>query len=75
MDVIEGFDVAIAALLEKVSLCEFYSGIYNGVLSIPSQSTNNSPFQIMLGSALPELYAAVIVFTVKASTYFEAKCL
>lgn len=74
MDVIEGFEVAIAALLEKISLCEFYSGIYNGVLSFPSQSINNSPFQIMLASALPELYAAVIVFSVKARTYFEAKC-
>ena len=69
----EGFEVAIATLLEKMSICEFYSGIYNGV-SLPSQSTtNSSQLQGMLDSALPELYAAVIVFSVKARTYFEVK--
>ena len=69
----EGFEVAIATLLEKMSICEFYSGIFNGVpLPSPSQSTaNSSQLQSMLGSALPELYAAVIVFSVKARTYFE----
>ena len=71
----EGFEVAIATLLEKMSICEFYSGIYNGVpLPSPSQSTaNSSQLQGMLDSALPELYAAVIVFSVKARTYFEDK--
>ena len=69
----EGFEIAIATLLEKMSICEFYSGIYNGV-SLPLQSTtNSSQLQSMLDSALPELYAAVIVFSVKARTYFENK--
>ena len=41
---------------------------------MPSQSTtNSSQLQSMLDSALPELYAAVIVFSVKARTYFEDK--
>ena len=73
IEVIEGFEVAIAALLEKMSMCEFYSSIYSGV-TLPSQSTvNSSQLQSMLDSALPGLYAAVIVFSVKARTYFEAK--
>ena len=69
----EGFEVATAALLEKLSICEFYSEIYNGVL-LPSQSSDNRlQLQAKLEYALPELYAAVIVFSVKARTYFEAK--
>lgn len=55
--------MAIATLLEKLSICEFYAKIYVGA-RLPSQ---------FLDSALPELYAAVIVFTVKARTYFKAR--
>ena len=73
MEGIDGFEVAIAALMEKMSICQFYSGIYNGV-SLPTRSTESSlQLQRMLDSSLPELYAAVIVFSVKAHTYFEAK--
>ena len=72
-EAIEGFEVAIAALLEKMSKCEFYSEVYAGV-SLPPQSTLNSQqLQNMVDVALPDLYAAVIVFAVKATTYFEAR--
>lgn len=72
MEVIEGLEVAIATLLEKMSICEFYADIYAGAL-LPSQSTANSQqLQSIRDSALPQLYAAVIVFAVKARTYFEA---
>ena len=72
---IEGFEVAIAVLLEKMSICEFYAEIYTGVLlPLPSTSTTNSlQMKSMLASALPEFYAAVIVFTVNARAYFEAR--
>ena len=63
---IEGFEVAIASLVEKVTICELYAGIYIRV-PFPSQSKVND----ILDSALPELYATVIVFTVKARTYFQ----
>ena len=60
-------------LLEKVPICEFYATIYNGV-SLPLGSTGNSlQPQLMSDSALPEFYAAVIVFTLKAHAYFEAR--
>ena len=73
VETIEGLEVSIAALLEKLFICEFYSGIYIGV-SLPLPSAANSlRLQSMLDSALPELYAAVIVFAVKARTYFEAR--
>ena len=56
-----------------MSICEFYSEVYAGV-SLPSQSTVNSQqLQNMVDFALPELYAAVIVFAVKATNYFKAR--
>ena len=72
-EAIEGFEVAIEALLEKRSMCEFYFEVYAGV-SLSSQSAVNiQQLQSMVDLALPELYAAVIVFAVKASTYFKAR--
>ena len=62
---IEGLEVAIAALVEKLSICEFYAEIYYRV-PLGSQSIKK------LDSALPDLYAAVIVFGFKARAYFEA---
>ena len=62
---IEGLEVAIAALVEKVSICEFYADMYCRV-SLGPKSIKK------LDTALPELYAAVIVFKVKARDYFEA---
>ena len=71
VEAIEGIEVAIAVLLEKMSICEFYAGIYVGV-PLPS-IVNSLQLQTMQDSALPEFYAAVIVFSVKARTYFEAR--
>ena len=62
---IEGFEAAISVLIEKVTICELYAGIYVGV-------QGSTELQRMLSSALPEFYAAVIVLVVKARTYFEA---
>ena len=74
VEAIEGFGVAIAALLEKMSICEFYAGIYVGVpLSTVRSAANSLQRQRMLDSALPGLYAAVIVFAAKARAYFEAR--
>ena len=70
VETIEGFEVAIATILEKMSICEVYAEIYIGV-QLPA--TNSLQLQSKLDSALPELYAAVIVFAVKARTYFEAR--
>ena len=64
----EGFEVAIAALLEKLDICEFYASIYLGV-----PLSSHPQLQSKLESALPELYAAVIVFAVKARAYFKAR--
>lgn len=66
VEAIEGFDIAIAALFDKLSKYEFYASIYLGV-------DITAKLQNMRDSALPEFYAAIIVFAAKARTYFEAK--
>ena len=73
VEVIEGFEVAIAALLEKVFICEFYAGIYIGVPLSSRSTASGQQLQSMQDFGLPELYAAIIVFSVKAHTYFEAR--
>ena len=53
-----------------MTICEFYARIYCGVAL---QSIEDEPqLQRILNCALPEIYAAVIVFAVKARDYFEA---
>ena len=64
--VIEGLEVAVAALVEKVTLCEFYADMYYNKIPLGPQSIKRLDF------ALPELNAAVIVFAAKARDYFEA---
>ena len=71
-EAIEGFEVAIAALLEKLSICGFYSEVYAGV-SLSQSTMNSQQLQNMVDVALPDLYAAVILFAVKATTYFKAR--
>ena len=73
IEAIEGFEAAIEALVDKLSKCEYYAEMCADD-PFPSRSTANglqNPRTI--DSALPEFYAAVIVFAVKAHSYFEAK--
>jgi len=56
-----------------MSICEFYAGIYVGVPLSSRSIAKSLQSQGILDSALPELYAAVIVFSVKARAYFEAR--
>lgn len=70
VEVLEGFEVAIVGLLEKMAMCEFYAGIQYKVPLDPQSTENRQRLQTMLDSTLSGLYAAVIVFTVKAQTYY-----
>ena len=72
VEAIEGFEVAIAALVEKLSICEFYSSIYTGVPLLSLSTANSLQLQNKLELALPELYASVVVFSIKARAYFES---
>lgn len=66
-----GFEVVIAVILQKMSICELFTGIYVEV-RLPS-TTHSQHLQDVLDSTLPEFYGSVIVFAVKARAYFEAR--
>ena len=63
VEAIEGCEIAIAVLLEKMCICELYAEVYTGV-PLSSQPTNSRQLQRMLDSALPEFYAAIIVIPI-----------
>ena len=60
-------------LLEKLSMCEVYAEIYAGAPLSSQPASYSLQRQSKLDSALPELYATIIVFAVKARTYLEAR--
>lgn len=66
----ECLEETMMTILEKVGMCDFYAGIYAGA------STASMPRKVQdtLQSALPQLYAAVIVFSIKAREYFLSGC-
>ena len=57
-------------MLEKIAKCEFYASIYMGV----QMPTNNSNLQTTIKSALPQFYAAVIVFAIKVQDFYNTTC-
>jgi len=63
----------MAAIVEKMALAEFYAGIYVGV-PLHASTPNSLALRNTLDLALPELYAAVIVFSIKVREYFNARC-
>lgn len=65
-------------LLKKMANYEFYASIYRTTQGRLAQTVQfNTPemrqvFMQGMGEAMPEFYAAVIVFSVKAQLFFEA---
>jgi len=55
-------------IIEKMAECEFYASIYAESLQV-SLSTHQATLSSS-DSALPEFYAAVVVFSIKAKAYF-----
>ena len=66
----ECLEAVIDTVVAKMAVCEFYSSVYGEALKITLSSTQlTDNFQKTLDLALPELYAAVLVFSVKARQY------
>ena len=70
IDTIECLEATMTMILEKITKCEFYASIYMGVL----MPDNNSNLQTTIDSALPQFYAAVMVFAMKAQDYYNTRC-
>ena len=70
INTIECLEETMTMILEKIAKCQFYTSIYVGV----QMPTNNSNLHTRANSALPQFYAAVIVFAMKSQDYFTTRC-
>jgi len=61
----ECFEVTMATIMDKMAVSAFYMGIYTGV-GLHSAMRGTDKLHEVLDMALPDSYAAVIVFAVKA---------
>ena len=60
-------------IIVKMAECEFYTSIYAESLQVTlSTHQTTQSFEESSYSALPEFYAAVVVFSVKVKTYFAS---
>ena len=75
VEAIECFEATIAIIVDKMAICDFYTRIYIGIplYTMSGSITNTERLEDLLTSALPELYAAVIVFSIYARRYFESR--
>ena len=67
LEAVEFLEEAMTAMMMKVRMCEFYTGIYEG-------ATKSEALGGTLFSALSEFHACVIVLSIKTRGYFHAKC-
>ena len=70
----ESIGAAAETIVAKMAICEFYANVYVesmqiGIALSGDQMTHS--LQQSLDSSLPEFYAAVLVFSVKARQYFD----
>lgn len=68
----ESLEAATVTIIAKMALCEFYARVYLETLKITlSAAQTTDSLEGILDLALPEFYAAVLVFSVKARQYFN----
>jgi len=77
METKEYLETVTGTLTEKVAICEFYASVYTEYTDTQSELCADSALTAdslrwKLEGALPELYAAVLVYSVKARQYFTA---
>ena len=70
MEIVESLEAVTDIVVAKMAVCEFYSSVYEETLKIGLSSTQlTDGLRKTLDLALPEFYAAVLVFSVKARQY------
>ncbi|KAI5804812.1 hypothetical protein DFH27DRAFT_386729 [Peziza echinospora] len=74
IEITEALEAATALIAEKMAICEFYASVYEETRRsrIDISSAAATKLQRTLDSSLPELYAAVLVFSVKGHQYFSS---
>jgi len=77
IETIECLENTTATIVEKIAVCGFYASLYahtereNFTLAGDSETATET-LRKKLDSSLPKLYAAVLVYSVKAREYFTA---
>ncbi|KAF8456508.1 hypothetical protein BDZ91DRAFT_745503 [Kalaharituber pfeilii] len=78
LEVTKNLETTITAIVEKVTLYEFYDNIYIDILALdtlsldtPSSAAPMHTPQQILASALLELYASILIFSVKVRQCFD----
>jgi len=70
VEVVESLAAVTDTLVAKMAVCEFYSSVYGEALKIELSSIQlTDDLRKTLDLTLPEFYAAVLVFSVKARQY------
>jgi len=70
VETVECLEAMTDTLVAKMAVCEFYSSVYGETLKTELSSTQlTNDLRKTLDLALPEFYAAVLVFSVKARQY------
>ncbi|KAF8453566.1 hypothetical protein BDZ91DRAFT_748812 [Kalaharituber pfeilii] len=78
LEVTKNIETTMAAIVQKVALYEFYDNIYTDILALDPLSLDtlsstapmHTPQQILV-SALLELYASILIFSVKVRQCFD----
>ena len=75
VEAMQCFEGTMVTIIDKMAVSALYVGIYIGTgLQTAMGDTSKLRILEVLDLALPELYAAVIVFAIKARQYFDARC-
>ena len=73
MEITDSLEAATETIVAKLAICEFYANVYVETMQMGNVlSSDKMTYKLRksLDSALPEFYAAVLVFSVKARQYF-----
>ncbi|KAF8242724.1 hypothetical protein K440DRAFT_564475, partial [Wilcoxina mikolae CBS 423.85] len=71
-ETVEKIDEALKNIAMAMANCEFYAGIYVDALNVRFRELQTSTvWKEKIETALPQFYAAIIVFAVKAKGYFN----
>jgi len=71
-EALKSLEEALDTITTKMAYCQFFATMYAKSLQIALDSDETTvAFREGIESALPEFYAAVLVFSVKATAYFR----
>jgi len=73
VEAMECFEGTMVTIMDKMAVSAFYTGVYTGI-GLHTAMGDTGKLHNVLDMALPELYAAVIVFAIKARQYYDARC-